>query len=204
MVNFTNPLSHDVLLDMYSDVNHPEQKIKYMKRKGELVSIMKGWYLLNKNTESYSKFHVANLLYGPSYVSGLSALSHLGWIAEKSVSVQSMVFKRGKVLDTSIGRFTYSHLPKEIFSYGIMRYEADVNTVYLIANPTKALYDHILLTPNLIFTGKEDLMTYLENDLRFDTERLKELDKKLLQKLYLYGQKGRQIKILIGLLNTEL
>jgi hypothetical protein len=200
MQTIINPISHSVLVHLLNDVGHPEQKIKYLKSKGILHSLIKGWYIYNEQMNGYSTFHIANLLYGPSYVTGLSVLSYLGWIADTAFGVQSMVFKRGKEINTTVANFDYRSCTREVFSIGIMNYTLAENTTCLMASPTKAMYDHIQMTTHLYFSGKNDLINYLEEDLRFDMDRLAELDKPLLEKLMSIGSKKRQIKILYNLL----
>ncbi len=202
-MNLVNPVNHGFLMDYFSELGHPEQKIKYLKSKGELQSIIKGWYLFNSIDRNYSKLHIANLLYGPSYVSGVSVLSYLGLIADRADSVQSMVFKRGKTLETKLGAYYYNHIPKEIFYTGILNFEISDKITCLMANATKALYDHILITPGLEFSGKDDMLNYLEEDLRFDIERLGQLDTNLLEVLLLNGRKKRQTNILLQLVKKS-
>jgi predicted transcriptional regulator of viral defense system len=200
MIKYINPINHGMLVQLMDDVKYPEQKIKYLAKAGKILPLMRGWYLLNeKEGANFSKFHVANLLYGPSYVSGLSALSHYGLISDRSITVTSMVFKRSKNLKTSIGFFNYIYTKKEVFSIGINSVEMAENVNCVLASPTKALYDHIVITPHLTFTGKQDLYSYLEDDLRYDIDRLKELDTKLLEQLANMGSKIRQISILLNL-----
>jgi hypothetical protein len=197
-MNLINPIPHHVLIDLYSSVSHPEQKIKYLKSRGVLTSLIRGWYL---NTgSSYSLFHIANHLYGPSYATGLSVLSYFGWIADKSTTIQSCVIKRGKEIKTEVGYFNYSSIPRELFHLGIMQFEVEKNIFCIVATPTKALYDHLVNTPYLSFSGKNDLLTYLEDDLRFDMDRLDQLDLLLLERLCTIGDKKRQVKILYNLI----
>lgn len=188
---------HYVLAQDLNSVKHPEQKIKYLKSKGDVISLMRGWYL-QKNTR-YSKFHLANLLYGPSYVTGISVLSWQGWISERVYTIHSATIKRGKTLDTPVGRFEYFHMNNEIFHYGIQNYNFGPGMNSIIATPTKAIFDHFIMTPHLQFSGKGDLLLYLENELRMDTNYLKDIDTNLLEKLMLHGQKKRQISLLYNL-----
>jgi len=202
IMNFSGPIPHYVLSNQMGDVKHPEQKIKYLKSKGEISSLIRGLYLQKNN--KYSKFQIANILYGPSYVTGITLLSWLGWVSERVVTTHSATIKRGKSIDTSIGRFDYFHLNAEVFHFGIQHYSFGPGMSCIIATPTKALYDHIMMTPNLHFSGKTDLLTYLEDDLRMDTDLIKELDIKLLERLMTFGEKRRQITILYNLLKTKL
>lgn len=198
----SGPLPHYVLIQNLSDVKHPEQKIKYLKSRGEISSLFRGLYL--KKNSKYSKFQIANILYGPSYVTGITVLSWLGWISDKAVTVHSATIKRGKIIDTHIGRFNYFHLDPKTFHFGIQHYNFGVGMGCIMATPTKALYDHIMMTPNLYFSGKKDLLTYFEDDLRLDIDLIKKLDLKLLEELMKFGEKKRQMTLLYNLIIEQL
>ena len=198
-INLVNPVPYHVLETYFSEVGHPDRKIKYLRKTGRIHPIMKGWYLLDPNPDNYSPYLLANLLYGPSYVSGLTALSYYGLIEDATVQYQSMVFKRGKFLTTSVGTFSYHHIPAAIFSLGVSQIQYTQEIRFLMAEPTKALYDHLLITQDLKITGKKELLTYLEYDLRFDVENLSALNTKLLTHLSKYGRKKRLTGILLNL-----
>jgi hypothetical protein len=193
----SGPIPHFVLQHQLSDVKHPEQKIKYLKSKSEYKSLVRGLYL-PKNSK-YSKFQIANILYGPSYVTGVTALSWLGWISDRTVTIHSATTKRGKVIDTDLGRFSYFHNIRDVFHIGLQYFTFGPGMSFIIATPTKALYDHIIMTPNLQFSGKKDLMDYLENDLRLEIDFLKDMNLKILKELVDFGHKKRQINILYNL-----
>lgn len=198
----SGPIPHYVLSQQLSDVKYPEQKIKYLKSKGEISSLIRGFFLYKES--KYSKFHVANILYGPSYVTGITVLSWLGWISERVVTIHSATIKRGKTIDTLIGRFDYFHLDKDVFHFGIQHYDFGTGMSCIMATPTKALYDHFLMTPHLYFSGKVALLRYLEDELRMDIDLLKTLDLQLLEELMKAGKKKRQMAILYNLINENL
>lgn len=193
----SGPIPHYVLSNQLNDIKFPEQKIKYLKSKGKIKSLVRGWYLYKEN--KYSGFQIANVLYGPSYVTGITVLSWLGWIEERVVTIHSATVKRGRTIDTPIGRFNYFHQSSEIFAFGIQHYDFGPGMGCVIATPTKALFDHFFMTPHLHFTGKSDLLKYLEDELRLDIELLQNIDLKLLKKLIERGKKKRQTNILYNL-----
>lgn len=198
----SGPIPHYVLSHQLNDVKYPEQKIKYLKSKGEISSLIRGFYLHKES--KYSKFQIANILYGPSYVTGLTVLSWLGWISERVVTIHSASVKRGKTIDTHIGRFDYFHLDKDVFHFGIQHYDFGIGMNCLMATPTKALYDHFLMTHHLYFSGKSALQRYLEDELRMDMDLLKILDLQLLEELMKAGKKKRQMAILYNLISENL
>jgi predicted transcriptional regulator of viral defense system len=199
---FINPINHNTLLSALNDVAFPEQKIKYLKTKGSIQSVMRGWYLVNPSVENYSLFYASNKFYGPSYISMLTALSYWGWIADRTFSYQAICLNRGKEIKNTIGRFIYYKQDADTYSLGVLNITESPNIVIQIASPTKALYDYFQNESNLTFNGKKDLYNFLENDLRFATENLKELDMHLLKELLQLGKKNRQINLLIKLIES--
>ncbi|MFM2386786.1 MAG: hypothetical protein RL660_1543 [Bacteroidota bacterium] len=200
--NILNPVDHGLLVAALTDVKNPAQKIKYLVATGEIKPVMRGWYLVNEALENYSLMYAANIFYGPSYVSRLTALSYLGWLTDVVIVQESVCFKRGKAIDNSIGRFVYYKQDCKTFHLGVNAMQQGPRITIRIASPTKALYDYLITEPNLVLTGKSNLFDFLENDLRFATERLHELDVPLLKELAKHGQKTRQIKILIDLIES--
>jgi predicted transcriptional regulator of viral defense system len=202
--NFTliNPVSHQTLIDELSGCLHPEQKVKYLSQKGQIQPIMRGWYLVNPKADNFSTLKAANIFYEPSYVSMHTALSYLGFISDRTYLVESVCIGRGKTIENKIGTFVYARQDDSTFFLGVEKLQISKNIEILIASPTKALYDLFLYKPHLIFSGKNDLLSYLEDDLRFDTDRLSKLDLPLLNNLIKSGKKSRQINILVNLINS--
>ena len=194
------PISHSTLMSALSSYRHPEQTIKFLKSNGKLKSIYRGWYYIPLNLNDFSRFHFANVLYGPSYVSATSALSFYGLIPEKVFTTESITFKRGKKLNSKVGRFEYYFESELTFHLGIKIHQFTERISFLIATPTKALYDYFIIANNLEFSGQQDLLDFLETDLRFDTDALKSFDIRLLEELALTKYKRRTILILINLI----
>jgi len=67
---------------------------------GEILSLRRGLYCLTKryNSAGVSRNLIANLIYGPSYISLETALSFHGWIPEAVHSVSSVSLVSGHVL----------------------------------------------------------------------------------------------------------
>ena len=76
------PFSHGSLLSLLGEYRRPNDKIARLLAAGDLVQIKKGLYVLGVEHRSspVSLPLVANLLYGPSYVSLDFALSWHGLI----------------------------------------------------------------------------------------------------------------------------
>ncbi len=75
---------------------------------GLLLPVKKGLYAVSPEITGIplSLPLVANLLYGPSYVSMDFALYHYGIIPERVIEVTSMTTKRGKHYNLQVGRFS--------------------------------------------------------------------------------------------------
>ena len=79
---------------------------------GAIIRVKKGLYIFGEDYRR-SPIHralLANLLFGPSYVSGEYALSHYSFIPEKVTTVTSMTVKRKKIFNTPAGVFSYDHI----------------------------------------------------------------------------------------------
>ena len=145
---------------------------------------------------------VANLLYGPSYVSMDYALYHYGIIPERVVEVTSMSTRRGKVYDLPIGRFSYLHSPVDFYPVGIDRVENTDKTGFLMASLEKALCDRLVFTRNLNIVSKRVLRELLLDDLRLDEESITRFDPKVIESCIMQGMKERMLLALLELVNS--
>lgn len=78
----------------------PHRKITTLLQSGAIIRVKKGLYVLGTDYR-HTPIHrglLANLLFGPSYVSCEYALSYYGFIPERVVIVTSMTVKRKKNL----------------------------------------------------------------------------------------------------------
>ena len=198
------PLTHGALLSMLKDYRSPNDKIVRLIDEGWLVSIKKGLYAVSpeRTTIPISIPLVANLLYGPSYVSMDYALYHYGIIPERVVEVTSMTTRRGKVYDLSIGRFSYTHSPLDFYPVGIDRVENTDKTGFLMASPEKALCDKLVFTRNLNISSQGALRELLFDDLRIDEESITRFDLKVIEACIRPGMKKRMLLALLELVNS--
>ena len=72
-----------------------------------------------------------------------------------------------------------------------------------MATPEKALCDLIANTPGLNLRVKKEAERFLEEDLRFDMERLASFDKEILLAYSKVGKKATSIQTILKLLNNE-
>lgn len=118
--------------------------IKYAIRKGYLVVVKRGLYLIKLpfKKQIFDSFELAQALYGPSYISLESALSFHGWIPEAVYTTTSASKRRSKEFHTSIGFYSFKHVPSQDFYQQVNRIESE-KSIFLIADPWKALSDYI-------------------------------------------------------------
>src|SRR5436853_3744255 len=72
--------------------------IKRAKKSGWITPLKKGFYIINKpfTKEKPNLFEIAGLLYGPSHISFLSALSYHHWIPKAEYTITSVTALRNK------------------------------------------------------------------------------------------------------------
>jgi len=179
----TTVSSHEILEEILkSEVSNINAKIALMVKKGELIRLKKGMYILGEDyrTVPVDTITVANLLYVPSYVSFEYALSHYGLIPERVYEVTSATMRLKKTFETVLGRFTYKPVPLSAYAMGIdWLYDKD-NGGKLIATVEKALCDKVRSDRGIGRLSQEKLEAYLEFDLRVDMEMLYALDAELI------------------------
>ncbi len=196
------PFNHSTLLSMLKEYRRPNDKISRMLSSGEIVQIKRGLYLLGETfrTEQISQPLVANLLYGPSYVSSDFALAYYGIIPEAVFEVSSMVVGRARAFDTPFGRFSYIHSYSSLYPIGIQIHSNTDGSCFLMASPEKALCDKIIFTKKLKATSVKSMMAFLIEDLRIDQTYLNKLDTAIIEQCLLTGYKKSQLYSLYKLI----
>lgn len=176
-------IDYQMLMSTLSGYKAPHRKITEMLRKQELIRIKKGLYLLGEHyrDEIPSELHIANLIYGPSYVSKEFALQHYGLIPERVTTVTSMTPKRHKHFHTPLGDFTYDYINLPRFTVGVDRIAITKQTPVLIASPEKAIVDTIARFSDI--TTEETLRQHLIENLRMDHTDLKKLKLNRIKKI---------------------
>ncbi|WP_176014996.1 hypothetical protein [Victivallis sp. Marseille-Q1083] len=149
-------------------------KIGRLLASGEIIRLKKGLYTFPEYLRKapLNSCVVANMLYGPSYVSCDYALSYYGMIPEKVQLVTSMTAGRSCEFETPIGSFVYFSRQAQDYSIGIESGNSG-NCNFLIASREKAIYDKALTDKR--FTGN-DIMAYCLDDLRLEDEALHRLN----------------------------
>lgn len=197
------PFSHGALLPLLSDYARPNDKISEWLASGVLISIKRGMYVVGSpwRQEEVSLPLIANRLYGPSCVSLEFALAWHGLIPERVVEVTSVCTGRGRVMENSLGRFSYFSVPVSVFSAGLTIEVADKHHFWL-AGYEKAVCDKVLLTRHLKSIGRTSMQSFLFEDLRIDADLLQSFDFTVLQVYEASGYKPRQFKALRQVLES--
>lgn len=177
----TPEFDYNFLMSLLQPYRQPWSKIRYMLKRKEIIRIKKGLYVKNsEDSIPFSECILANMIYGPSYISGQYALSWHGMIPEGVVSITSVTTKPSKTFRTPVGAFTYRHLSPDRYSSGFIRVSLDDRRAFLIASPEKALIDTVF---DRDIPSPDKLYQYLTDDLRIDDEELRKLDMKRLREL---------------------
>ena len=173
---FTNKTVHQLIRES------PDTRYGLVKRaiaKGELIHLRRGLYGFAKKYQrrGTNLFELAQMMYGPSYISFESALSYHGWIPEAVYTVTSAAMKRSKTYHTPLGVFSYTRIPGDPFFTGVERIETP-NGVFFVAAQWKALADYVSANKKN-WQGIQPLV----QDLRIEEKYLKQADPHLLEEL---------------------
>ena len=191
---------YQTLSDVLKEYSSPRDKISSLLKKKLIVRIKKGLYIfgdsLRKNP--VPRELLANLIYGPSYVSLDYALHFHGIIPERSEALTSVCLGRSRRFSTPLGLFLYRSIPASAFHLGINRVDPQSDNAFLMAAPDKALADKIVLEKGTPITSQKEMLSFLTNDLRIDYEYIRSLAP---ERIYDFAAafRSRKLHILGGL-----
>lgn len=194
------------LLTLLGNFKKPREAILRMIKNDELIRLKNGMYLISEKTKHGNSTvipfeQIANILYGPSYVSMEWALSFYGMIPERVHTITSMTLGRNKEYHTPIGDFSYLALPAKCYAIGVTQKESpDFIGGYLIASPEKALADLVYKTCKTL--DKDQLKEELIESKRIDPLCFRNLDKQLLNEIAkcYHAKPINHLRDLIGIL----
>lgn len=166
------------LLDGLREYNRPRDKITALLQRRAIFRVKKGIYVFGEkySRRLFSREILANMIYGPSYVSLDYALHYHGLIPERVEAVTSVTCGRGRRFSTPVGLFIYRVVPMRAYQIGIDQIEIEGGRSFLIATPEKALADKIHDDRGTGIRTQAEMRGYLLNNLRIDPERLGKLD----------------------------
>lgn len=165
---------------------------------GEILNIRRGLYCLAPEFQKkqVSVYSLAERIYGPSYISMETALSHHGWIPEAVRLCTCASFGNSKEFETPLGLFSYARVPQRTFFLGVKRCKGDSGNVFFMATPAKALAD-CLYVRRLTWTGTEEPA----GSLRIDEDELARVTEEELNALLSNYRNGRVKRFLAGWLD---
>lgn len=161
---------------------HPKAYVAKLVRQGELIRLKGGFFLIRELAQkgAIPFEQIANLLYGPSYISLEYALSFYGMIPEAVYVYTSITLGRAKQFHTEIGSFRYHHLSRERYQVGVTHKENQQGG-FFIATPEKALADSVFhLCQGMT---QEELLVDLTESKRIELSVLRHLNQALMQQI---------------------
>lgn len=185
--------SYNMLLDEYANYANPKTKIKRLVEQGNLYQIRPGIYT---DDNKISKYALAHLIYGPSYISFQTALSFWGLIPERAEAVlcATTAKNRTKHFSNAFSEYYYRDVPKNVFPFGITIQKDASGNEYKMASPEKALLDFLYSINNVDSIKK--LTALLFEDMRIDEEAFNNLDYNFISEIGpLYKKKNINILI---------
>lgn len=200
LIQLPSEFDYNLLLHALRDYKKPRDKIRSLLKDKDITRVKKGLYVLGKEyNKPYNKFVLANLIYGPSYITAQTALAFWNMIPERVELMISMTAKRKKEFETPLGRFSYLYCPKKVFNIGIQLEDTGDQKKILIASPEKALCDITAMQTHI--STKKEMKEFLEL-MRLDYSVYKKLDLPLLEEIKTgYGRQS--IRLLVNCLKEN-
>ncbi len=198
------PINKQLLLDMLKKYKRPHDKIDELVKQQMLLQIKRGLYIAGPRLSiaSPEPSLIANHLYGPSYVSLDTALSHWGLIPERVYEISSITTSKSKTYKTDIGRFSYKYMPLPYYSFGIKQVALTKKQTVMMASQEKALCDKIITTSGVLLRSVKQTLELLTEDFRIDKEMLRSLDATAISSWLKDAPKENSLMILVKTLKS--
>ena len=195
---------YQTLLDAVYTYARPRMKISVMLSKGDIIRVKKGLYILGESLRRrpFCRELLANLMYGPSYISLEYALHYHALTPERVETLTSVTCGRSRSFNTPVGVFSYKTIPMEAFRIGMDRIELEDGRSFLIAIPEKALADRVVADRGTGISTRRELQEYLLDGLRIDPVALYKLDSVRLQEIAIL-YRSRRVKLLAELVKQK-
>lgn len=201
------PFDLGYLTTEFPECKHINEKARRLEIQGRIIRLKKGMYVADTRESNLPLCRelIANHIYGPSYVSMETALRFYGLIPERVYMIKSLTTKHSRNFENPTGTYSYMSADKDYFPIGI-RMEQGGNggsrfCTFLIATPEKALCDLINYSKNLRLRFVKDVGSYLEEDIRFDTEAFADFDLSIIERCVEHSRRPESIKSLIKYIN---
>lgn len=196
----TEIFDYQTLTDALKELSSPRDRITDLLKTGTIIRVKKGLYVFGDRSRRhpYSKELLANLIYGPSYVSLDYALAHYGLIPEGVEALTSVTPNRSRRFSTPVGLFIYRQIPAQAYQSGMVRVEGDHDQAFLIASPEKALADKIISVRGAPIASSAEMRRFLEEDLRIDAGVIRSLSAERIDE-FARRYRSRKLRYLSGL-----
>lgn len=198
------PFDINVLSSLFPGCSHITEKARALVDSGKIIRLKKGLYVTSEKEtgKPYNRFLISNHIYGPSYVSQSTALRYYGLIPERVHTIQAVTTKHSRDFETPLGLFRYSCSSDAYFHIGLrIMQENGVN--FLIATPEKALCDLINFSKGINLRFLKEVKIFLEDDIRFDTDALADLDLEIIKRCAQYSRRQKSIDNLVKFISNE-
>jgi hypothetical protein len=169
------------LMAALSGYANPREKVTSLLRNGSIIRVKKGLYVFGDTLRKrpFSRELLANLIYGPSFLSMDYALAYHNLIPERVEVLTSTTTKRSRKFDTPVGSFVYRLAPNGYYHLGMDRVEQG-DIAFLIAVPEKALADKVLDDRGHPLRTQTGAAEYLFDNLRIERADFLQMDPSLL------------------------
>lgn len=168
---------YQTLLHGLKGYSSPRDKITDLLTKGIILRIKKGLYVFGElyRRAPIQREVIANLLYGPSYISLEYALQFYGLIPEGVETLTSVTTGRQRRFRTPLGSFTYRMIPMRAFQSGMDLIQHEGMRPFLMATPEKALADKLVAERGGEFRSLRGMREYLLENLRIPRGEIRRL-----------------------------
>jgi len=190
---------YQTLSDVLAEYKAPRDKITSLIKQGVIIRVKKGLYVFGKEWRQhpYSLETLANLIYGPSYISLEYALQLYGFIPEQVHTVSSVTTGRSRHFSTPVGNFSYRKISMFSFTAGMDVLPDAFGGSYMVAVPEKALVDKLQSERGLLIRSKLDIECYLVENLRMDIDDLSRLRVRRIEQ-YAAAYRSQKARYLAG------
>jgi hypothetical protein len=190
----TEIFDYQTLMEALKELSFPRDKVTDLIKKEIIIRIKKGLYIFGDRYRRYpySRELLANLIYGPSYISLEYALHYYGFIPERSEALTSVTIGRSRKFHTPVGLFIYRQIPIRAYQTGMTRVEESNEQSFMIALPEKALADKIIAERGNTLASKKEIQELLFDDLRIDPSTIKALS---FDRIKIYAENYRSRKL---------
>lgn len=188
---------YQTLLHGLSQYSRPRDKISSLLRQEVIIRVKKGIYIFGEDyrRRPFSREILANLIFGPSYISLEYALHYSGLIPERVEAVTSVTTGRSRKYSTPVGLFIYRMTPVAAYRFGMNQIEIEGGRSFLMATPEKALADKIRDDRGNDIQTQSQLLEYIEENLRVDVAALADLDPRSLD-IIAHRYRSRKLRLL--------